>query len=259
MFIRIIMTIVLVALPSFFPLNPDLIFKADEYRLHQNKKDVITTPEQIEKLHQAEIAADHFVKRWRETLDMNILFEELYVTDPDRRKRNILLYCGKCLEESGKIDDDTLKRAFLGFWNMYYLGWEYSLAFDKPEKDEPPAPPGIGAIEKMFAKINKTYGENGPQQGQIKEHTLALIGAFETASDLYRQHLPKGWFKSLRYKRNYQREYAKEDRSKVLDGDLSNFPTKPGEVVYLVQRGTFELYFVEEAGRFKVLTIGYEL
>lgn len=253
----------LVSLPTVLSINIGNAAAADQCNLSQYKKELVYTKEQKEKLHQAEKAADHFVKRWRETLDMNILFEELYVTDPDRRQRNALLFCGECLEETGKVDNDTLKRGFLGFWNLNYLQWEYSLTIEESEDDDrDTTPPGVEEIEKEMDKIKENYGESGPQRGQIRQQIIDFISVFEKASNLYRRHLrhlPSKWFNSTRYKQNYQREYAKDDKSKTLDGGLDNFPLKPGEVIYQVKRGVFDLFFVEEAGKFKVLTIGYEL
>ncbi|MDX2043575.1 MAG: hypothetical protein SF097_20325 [Acidobacteriota bacterium] len=257
MLVKSFMLILLLSLSVSEPVGGMFTSHA-KHGAQQKKNEPAYSKEQQEKLRQAEKAADHFVLRWRETLDLNILFDELYVTDPDRRQRNIRLYCGECLEEIGKVDADSLKRLSFGFSNMYYLHLEYSLAFDEPENEDLAVPPGFEELEKEMAKIDEIYGETGTQQDQIRQYTLELVRVFDKTSDLFRQHLPAEWFNSIRYKQNYQCEYDENDKSEIFDGDVNSFPTKPGEVIYRVQRGGFDLFFVEEAGEFRVLTIGDE-
>lgn len=264
MLVKTIVLTLLLSLPTIQPTN----IAFDNHSVQQNKKEPAYTNEQQEKLRQAEEAADHFVKRWRETLDLNVLFEELYVADPDRRQRNILLFCDVylfltttrgCREVIGKIDNNTMKRGFFGFWNMIYLGNEYDLAFSESRNNDPAMPPEIEKMEKEVGQMAEKYGDSGPRRGQARQFILDVVSSSEKLCNLYRKHLPSEALTSARYKQNYQREYAQYNDSEILTDGLNTFPIKPGEVIYRVKRGEFDLFFVEEAGQFKLLTIGYEL
>lgn len=267
MFVKPFTLILLLSLPVFQPTG-DIFTSHDKHGTKQKKNEPAYTKAQQEKLRQAEKAADHFVKRWRETLDLNILFDELYVTDPGRRQRNLLLFCDVyvfmnpergCRELIGKVDNETLKRGFFGFWNLVYMQADYDLAFSKPEDYDSPTPPGFEALEEEFEAVEKKYGESGPRSGQIRQFVLDITSTYEKMNALYRRYISPEMFISTRYKENYQREYAKYDDSEILTEGLNKFSAKPGEIIYRVKRGEFYLFFVEEAGHFKVLTIGYEL
>src|SRR5215475_11467577 len=47
------------------------------------------TSEEKQKFRRAEEAADRFIERWHQTLDLNILFDELFVADPKVKRRNV--------------------------------------------------------------------------------------------------------------------------------------------------------------------------
>lgn len=257
----------LVSLPTALPSSFETVITLDEHIFSQNKKEPDYTKEQKEKLRQAEEAADYFVKRWRETLDLNILFDELYVTEPDRRQRNIFLFCDVysfltthgCREVIGKVDNDAMKRGLLGFWNLMYIEYEYDLAFAESSDDTSAKPVEIEKLEKEIKQLAEKYGDSGPRRGQVRSFILDVTQSYEKISNLYRKHLSAEVFTSARYKQNYQKEYLQYDVSEIITEGLKNFPATSGEVIYRVKRGEFELFFVEEAGQFKVLTIGYEL
>ncbi len=267
MLVKSFMLILLLSLSVSEPVGGMFTSHA-KHGAQQKKNEPAYSKEQQEKLRQAEKAADHFVKRWRETLDLNILFDELYVTDPARRQRNLLLFCDVyvfmnpergCRELIGKVENETLKRGFFGFWNLVYMQADYDLAFSKPEAYDSPTPPGFEILEEEFEAVEKKYGESGPRRGQIRQFVLDITSSYEKMNALYRRNISLEMFTSARYKENYQREYARDDNSEILTEDLNRFSLKPGEVVYRVKRGEFYLFLVEEAGQFKVLTIGYEL
>ena len=48
---------------------------------------------ELEKIFQAEKVAEDFVRRWQETLDLNVLFDEFYSRDEWISRQNIEKYC----------------------------------------------------------------------------------------------------------------------------------------------------------------------
>lgn len=258
----------LVSVPTARSSKIDNVPTTNKRNFSQDNKKPVYTKEQKEKLRQAEEAANHFVRRWHETLDLNVLFEELYVADPDRRQRNILLFCDvylfltgttRCRDVIGKVDNDIMKRGFFSFWNLIYLEDEYDLAFAESENNDPAMPAEIEKMNKEREQMKEKYGNSGPRRGQVRQFILDVVNGYEKLNNLYRKHLPLESLASARYKQNYQREYAQYDDSEILADGLNKFAAKPGEVIYRVKRGEFDLFFVEEAGKFRVLTIGYEL
>lgn len=219
-----------------------------------------TITQQEEKLKQAEEAADRFIQRWHETLDLNVLFDELYIANAEQRRYNISLYCGvyafltgtspDCFKVRNNLSEETMREGFFAFWNMAYLQDEYHLLFQNDEKvSDPPE------IQKL--KQQQEEKEERTEEWVDKNILLYVKEQIElanTASAAYRRHLTSEAFQSSVYRENLQQ---KSEPAKVVEG-FSDWNLK-GKDIYKVIRGPFEIYFVEEDGQFKVLTLGFEL
>ena len=69
-------------------------------------------------------------------------------------------------------------------------------------------------------------------------------------------------FTSSRYLENSKEEEAGRSRYKKrfrINRGYSEFGVPDSTNVYYLRRGVFELYFIEENGKLKVLTLGFEL
>ena len=233
------------------------------------------TSEEKAKLKQAEAFADKFVRRWHETLDLNVLFDELYSSDPWIRELNIRKFCdcydflvaeasGTCVQVTlGLIGAETKRKGFMAFWNLMYLRDEYSLAYSPSADADAPEPKEYKVIDEEFEKFKeKYYGDTEDtkriNRGLVKNFVHDYILLAEKSANVYRKYLTGSVFDSEIYKRN----------RKLADAELepSYIKTMPpewrlekGRPVFCVQRGLFELYLIEENGEFRVLTFGYEL
>jgi TonB family protein len=246
-----------------FKFDPDA--DPSNYKVYERKLPPPLTEEEKVKKRRAEEAADLFIQRWHETLDMNVLFDEMYVSDPEQRRRNAYLFYGVYQfvtatadgpKFSKEIDEQTLREAFLAFWNWYYLANEYDLAFRKEEEMEAKSPPEATEISQNLRRLKLNPKRMIP--AQIKE----FIAQYNQFSSIYRKHLPREVFESDLYKKStgenrselekYRRDFS------VMDG-FPEYKIKKGVEVYKLERGVFEFFFIEENGKLKVLTLGFEL
>jgi tetratricopeptide (TPR) repeat protein len=228
-----------------------------------NHESLPVSPEEAERRRRVEEAADHFIRRWHETLDLNPLFDELYVTDPKQRYVNVAWFAGvyQFLTASGEgatvdkdVDEATLRAGFMAFWNWYYLTTEYDLAYGK-ENEPLVAPPGIKPLmEAMKAvKLNP------------KRMTRAAVMEFAAKANAvvaaYRSLLPPSAFQSSLYQSNVKRHDTpdEESRSVRIEHGFRGYGVPETVEVYALERGVFRFYFIEESGKMKVLTLGFEL
>lgn len=234
------------------------------------------TPDEQQKLNRVEEAADRFIKRWHEALDFNVLFDETFVSNPEQRRRNLGLFYGvyKQLSATGydpgfgkDINEAVVREGFMAFWNLFYLGQEYKLAFQKPEDQEQHIAPEIVEAFNDLRKIklDKKY----MILTQIKEY----IAKANHISSLIRKYLTRESFETPLYKANLRQCRQGPPVSLSMQRMLDRKNEKPFRIlrgfpeygvgkdieVYSLNHCLFAFFFVEEAGQLKVLTLGFEL
>lgn len=220
--------------------------------------------EEKKRLRRAEEAAGRFVQRWHETLDLHVLFEEMYVSNAEQRRHNARLFYAayKFMSQSGydpavakEVDDSVMLAGFMAFWNMTYLAQEYTLAFRRRGSGTfiPPAE----VKEAMKGLLKTKFNE--------KEITLAPVQAFianaDAVSSAWRKYLSRNVFDSPLYQANlkrHQKDEGEDDPPRIMHG-FADYDVGKNVEVYVIHRGIFEFFFVEEQGRLKVLTLGFEL
>lgn len=222
------------------------------------------TPAQLEKIKRAETAADQFVKRWQETLDLRIVSQEMYARNSFYQMCNTFQVIHILMFISGKSSIDPIKvKNELGleamqelnfaFWNLAHISDEFELA--KTEKELKLQ--GIPCLMKAKAKeplpVFK-YNQNRPLD--VKTLKLA-ISTMNQAQQCLQKDLGKDFYKTKTYQDNYQKARA-ENRPPKMYRDWSDWGLFDLDVIR-VERGEFEIYFVEEDGEMRVLTLGYEL
>jgi tetratricopeptide (TPR) repeat protein len=226
---------------------------------------VPVTPDELEKQGLAEQAGDHFIKRWQETLDLNILFDELYVSNPEQRRVNARLFYGvyRFLAAAGggpavdkDVDEKLLREGFFAFWNMWYLRNEYQLSCDQSQMGQLKGP---AELNSPFAALR---GLKLNQKRIARLQVAQFISLSNRVSAVYRRHLTAGVFTSSRYLENSKEEAASRSKYKKgfrIDRGYSQFGVPDSANVYYLRRGVFEFYFIEENGKLKVLTLRFEL
>ena len=219
------------------------------------------TPEEAAKERRVEEAAERFIKRWHETLDLNILFDEQYVANPEQRRMNVGLFGGVYKQLSASaygpgvakgVDEALLRDAFFAFWNYYYLAQEYQLALGKPDDGDFPEPPEFKRpqMPKLDQKMIR------------RTQVVQLMEILKPAAAVYRKYLTPDLFSAPRYSQNLRRAEDKADENEKRFRISQGFPEYdvPNNTdVYYLRKGVFEFYFIEENGKLKVLTLGFEL
>lgn len=222
------------------------------------------TPEEVAKQHRVEEAADRFIERWHQTLDMNVLFDELYVSNPKQRQQNARMFYGVYKFWAGSsgpevdqdVDDTLMRDGFFTFWNLWYQINEYVLAYQEPDDQELAEPPEFKRqpLKSRLPKLD-VKRMSRRQVGQFIDKTRAVL-------PVYRKYLAAEVFKTERYLENLKRheESESEDQKRFkIEPGFPDFGVPNNVEVYYLRKGIFEFYFIEENGKLKVLTLGFEL
>jgi tetratricopeptide (TPR) repeat protein len=229
-----------------------------------DREPIPVTPEEEEKRRQVEEAADRFIRRWHETLDLNVLFDEMYVSNPEQRRRNVNLFYGVYQHVTASaygpavdktVDEKVMRAAFIAFWNRAYLNSEYRLSHFKAE-EEANYPPDIVKAETELRQIK--LSQKRMSLGPI----MQFVAKVDQASSVYRRHLTPEKFKAPLYQENIKKMAAEVSESEKPFRIIKGFPeygVKDDVEVYTLERGVFSFYFVREGGQLKVLTLGFEL
>ena len=224
------------------------------------------TSEETDKKRRVEEAADRFIQRWHQTLDLHALFDEMYVSNPMQRQMNGRLFRGvyQFLSASAwspgvdkDVDDQLLQEAFFAFWSYYYMNDEYRLVHQSSEREELAEPPELKQKQGSEHRLPKL-----PEKRMTRADVVRLRDGFIGLAAVYRKYLPTDSFKSTTYLENLRRLEAEESefrkRFKIEPG-FPGFGVPDNVEVYYLQKGVFRFYFIEEEGKLKVLTLGFEL
>lgn len=223
------------------------------------------TSVEIGKKRRVEEAADRFIERWHQTLDLNVLFEEMYVSNPKLRQINGRLFRGvyQFLSASAwgpgvnkDVGDELLRDAFFAFWNMYYMSDEYQMAYQTDEQGGLVDPP---ELKRMRASMQRRKLN---EKRITRTQAIELRDGFKGIAAVYRKYLRADTFKSATYLKNLSREDSHENefekRFQISPG-FPGFGVPDNVEVFYLQKGVFRFYFVEEEGKLRVLTLGFEL
>ncbi len=212
----------------------------------------VPSPQEV---RQVEKAADRFVKRFHKTLDFNIVFEEMFVSDAVQRHRSAGFFQGVNLHEQlvNSVDNTVLERTYKAIMSYYYLKAAYEGGVSK--KTQPSAV--ITAINaSKFENLVSDEGTGDEPIVHTPQELDEFIRDYNKIAKLYRDHLPSNVFESVTYKRSLK-SISKDKRSpvRIRDG-YEDFSAKKGTKVYRIEQDIFAFFFVKENGELKVLTLG---
>jgi hypothetical protein len=229
----------------------------------QNSKKKVDAMSPQEARH-VEEAADRFVRRFRETLDFGVVFDETFVSDAVQRLRKANyfqnLYLSPQLVE--KVNNSTLERAYKAFMNFYYLKATYDLSIrplaGNEQSGDPPLPPEITSALKASKHLSVLLDEGSGDAPTVttRQELEQYVADLNNIAALYRQRLPPNVFTSPTYKANLK-AINKDKRSSVrIRNGYEGFGIRGGVKVYEVEQDIFIFFFVKEGGELKVLTLG---
>ncbi len=209
------------------------------------------------KQHRAGQVADRFVNRFRATLDFGVAWKAFRLSDPSctHRANGILTQSDY---ERLKLSSRTIEKLYIATMNYYYLMNVHDLSFagidSRSDSDDSSTPNQV----KLIVKRSKFF-QNDERQIQNAQEVGELISTFDHLSALYRKDMPAGAMRSPAWRANqkYLIGSSGTDHEGVLDG-IEIFCVPQKTKVYIVDRGLFYFYVVEEGRKMKVAGLGID-
>lgn len=219
------------------------------------------------KLTTANKAADRFIKRFRETLDVGIVFDEMAVSDaiPRLRKAHPRQFGWVQSSLLDSIDDLTARRLYVATTNSYYMGLVYSAKFKGSEliDDHAPMPPKLRELVLKSHWLRGALDESDvdiPGPASMAD-LLQYICEWERAAAIYKELIPPDVFDSSIYKENIEILKSRREGPEIEVFDSSegfeSLGLKEHAKVYFVRRDLFTLMLIEENSEFRIL--GFDL
>jgi len=201
--------------------------------------------------------ADRFVNRFRATLDFGAAWKALRLSDPSCTHR-----ANGILDESDyerlKLNSRTIEKLYIAAMNLYYLQSVYELSLvrigSQSDSADSLTPNEVNVIEKR-----SKFFQNDDRKLQNAREVEELISTLDQLSAIYRKKMPAGAMKSPAWLANQKYLIARSgvDHEGPLNG-YETFCVPKQTKVYLVDRGLFYFYVVEERHRMRVAGLGID-
>lgn len=203
----------------------------------------------------AEQIADQFIERFEQTLDFGIVWKALRLSDPSCTQR-----ANGILNEDDyanlKLSGDIVEKLYIATMNFYYLKNVYELSHSLIDSESEPA----SAPAEIEARMKRSkFFEGDEHKPQSQKEVTELIGTLDQLARLYRKHIPRKAMKSPVWRANekYLRSRNTTDHEGVLNGS-ETFCIAEGSNVFIVDRGVFYFYLVNEGGKMRVAGLGID-
>ncbi len=209
------------------------------------------------KQRRAENVADRFMNRFRATLDFGMAWKTFRLSDPSctHRANGIL---SELDYERLKLSSRTIEELYIALMNFYYLRDVHELSLASIEsrfdEDDSSTPNEVEVIEK-----SSKFFQNDDRELQNAREVGELISTLDQLSAIYRKHMPAGAMKSPAWRAN--QKYLMAERDRDHEGPLNGnetFCVPETRKVYIVDRGLFYFYVVEEGRKMKVAGLGID-
>jgi hypothetical protein len=209
------------------------------------------------KERRARQVADRFVNRFRATLDFGIAWKAFRLSDPSCTQR-----ANGILDQSDyerlQLNRRTIEKLYIATMNYYYLMSVHDLSLapigSESDSDDSSTPTEV----KLIVKSSKFF-QNDERKLQNAREVGEFIRTLNQLSALYRKDMPAGAMKSLAWRANqkYLMTRSGVDHGGTVNGD-ETFCVPEKKKVYIVDRGLFYFYLVEEGRKMKVAGLGIE-
>jgi hypothetical protein len=219
-----------------------------------------------EERNRVEETAESFVRRFRETLDFGLVFDEMAASNAIQilRKGGFFTTIGISPQLVAQLNDATLRRLYKAYMNEYYQRFAYDLSIEPlsgPSQGGslPPPPEVTAAIEASKYRPLLSAGWSGdiPTLTTPKE-VEEYIAGLDTIAGLYRARLTKGVFDSQEYKTAVGRVNKFRDVDFSIKQGLPDLGVRENTKIYVLEKDMFIFFFVAENGVLKVLTFSIE-
>lgn len=209
-----------------------------------------------EKIRAAQVA-DCFIDVFRKTLDFGVAWKTFRLSDPSCTHRaNGML--GQKDYERLKLSGRTVERLYVAVMNYYYLMAVYELSLERLDSQSDSEKSKTPGRAELIQKRSRFFQNDDREPQNVKE-VEELIGTLEQLAAEYRKHIPKGAMKSSAWRANQKYLITRSgmDHEDMLNGD-ETFCVPQRTRVYVIDRGIFYFYIVEERGKMKVAGLGID-
>jgi hypothetical protein len=210
----------------------------------------------------AEAATDKAIRRFYNTLDFADVYREFYVNNANLRKAEVqivmqnMIWSGDIFAKpeqlkSRNIDFDSMERAYIAMSNFH---WLLAASGDTYEGDEEKFSQEGGVIwDKYMTKLNDKTSWPILTSKQLNEEITATLNAI---ADFCRGHVVKSNFDTPEFRRRQQniKESRPPDPIDKLKELYAPAGMKNSDTIYVVRRGRFYFYIIEENAEFKILS-----
>jgi len=201
--------------------------------------------------------ADRFVNRFRATLDFGMAWKAFRLSDPSctHRANGVL---NQSDYERLKLNSRTIEKLYMATMNLHYLMGVHELSLaridSQSDYDDSLTPNEVKVIEKR-----SKFFQNDDRKPQNAKEVRELISTLDQLSAAYRKDMPAGAMKSPAWRENQKYLIASSaiDHGGALNGDAT-FCVPEKTKVYIVDRGLFYFYVVEEGRKMKVAGLGID-
>jgi hypothetical protein len=220
------------------------------------------SPIDRQKLRQAERTADQFVERFRQTLDFGTVWKEFQVSDGSCNYKLNGPWTDEGFERL-KLNGTLVERVYIALMNCYYLSLAYRLSIlpfteneDDGEAAERRLPKEIHAAEgKVLSLVMGDAAKPGPHTAKEFEEMAVEL---QQLAMIWRKHAPHNMMRTASWRANIRSLLSREGigHLRVDRGGQWDLCIPDGVTYYLVDRGLFYFYFIEEKGRMRVVRFG---
>jgi hypothetical protein len=210
-----------------------------------------------EEARRVEEAADSFERRFRETLDFGNVFDQMFVPDAIKRLRGTSFFRGININRQlvEKLDDATLERVYKAIMNYYYLSGVYDLSVAANKggqgrgSNSPPPEVAAAVRASEFCKLLSDEGNGDSPTITKKQELERFITDLNNVAALYKARLPQNSF-------NTKRTSLIARWGLRVENGYEDFGIREGVKIYVAEQNLFALFFVEQNGDLKILTLG---
>ena len=213
------------------------------------------SPGDREKLREAENTADRFVERFRQTLDFKTVWNEFHLSDPSCTYKTNGFFSENDYKRL-KFDPALIERLYLSWMNHYFLSNAYYLTLVRMESKNLEIDLERKTPEELQAGLerSKTVVERKPQNAS---EVVELIAELNRLDEVYRRHMPRDAMRSAVWRANVKYFISRTGVTHLAVGTgHPDFCIPSTTKYYVVDRGLFYFYLVEEDGVMRVAGFG---
>jgi len=215
------------------------------------------TLEDRQKLELAAKSADRFVERFRQTLDFGTVWPEFHMSDISCTVKTTG-YFSLNDDKRLKIDNELLERFYVAVMNYFYLKGVHDLTVSRLDSDL--SEDAIMPKEIRLTERRSVYVKTNGKEPETARDVERMIVELRRLARLYRKYMPRNAIRSAAWRasNNYLMNRGNTTHLGLSSGH-PDFCIPETTKVYIVDRGLFYFYMIEEKGKMKIAGLAIDL